>query len=564
MESQTRVWRGAAFGSLFTLTVAIAASCSNESDPSKVLGTGGGAAGSASMTGGAARGGVLLDLEGGAPSGDGEDGGPPLPLIDDFPILPVFSDGARPNAGDAYQNATESGAGPCVISPEPGTLYPKNWLRPRISVKAKPSHNSFQVTVSTARFLHPLVIYSTKPSVTLDAKLWEGLRNTVVDETILVSVRSAALDASGKVTDGPSAASESSFTIAPVAAPGKIVYWSLPKDDKGAGLIRGFGIGEEGVVDVLKPAQVDARNHQAKCIGCHAATPDGDAVAFSVGPSGYTASIASIAEPTVGAVPPEVSASALETISGLHGVPAFSKAHWSANERTMLLSDTGTLHWVDVGSNQTGELQRTGDERAATVPSWSHDGEHIVYTSAAGLADGRPEHGPMDLRVVPYAAGLGGVSTKLEGASDAAFNEYYPAYSPDDAYVAFSRVPDGQASYDSSAAEVFVVPASGGAAKRLNANDAPACAKQASPGLTNSWPKWSPRAQAFRGKTYYFLTFSSRRLGTPQLFVTTLVDDGHSLTTYPALYLWNQPADEGNHTPDWEEVNIPSVPNGPK
>jgi hypothetical protein len=28
-----------------------------------------------------------------------------------------------------------------------------------------------------------------------------------------------------------------------------------------------------------------------------------------------------------------------------------------------------------------------------------------------------------------------------------------------------------------------------------------------------------------------------------------MVDDGQSITTYPALYLWNQPADEGNHTP---------------
>jgi len=66
------------------------------------------------------------------------------------------------------------------------------------------------------------------------------------------------------------------------------------------------------------------------------------------------------------------------------------------------------------------------------------------------------------------------------------------------------------------------------------------------------------------GKTYYFLTFSSRRPDTPQLYVTAMVDDGQTVTTYPALYLWNQPADEGNHTPDWEDFNIPSVPEVPK
>ena len=506
--------------------------------------------------------GGLLNLEGGAPAGD--DAGPPLPMIEDFPSAPLFTDGASPNAPDAFRDSAGSGMAPCIVSPEPGTLYPKNWLRPRVEVQASSAHNTFQITFSTARFAHALVIYSARASATLDGAVWEGLRNTIVDEPIQVSVRSAAVDASGKLTDGPSPASTSTFSVAPVAAPGKIVYWSLPKNDSGAGLIRGFGIGEEGVIDVLKPAQVAAKGHTAKCLGCHAATPDGDAVAFSTGPDGYTVSFASIVAPSVGEVPGTVSGPALTTVAGLKGVPAFSKAHWAPGDRTVLLSDTGKLHWIKLETNETGELLRTGDDRLATVPTWSHDGEHVVYTSAAGLTDGRPEHGPMDLRVIPYAAGEGGVSTELDGAAEHDFNEYYPAYSPDDAYVAFSRVPDGQASYDAGPAEVFVVPAAGGEAKRLSANDAPACSNEKSPGLTNSWPKWSPRAQTVAGKTYYFLTFSSRRRGTPQLYVTALVDDGHTLTSYPALYLWNQPADEGNHTPDWEDFNIPDVPEAPK
>jgi WD40-like Beta Propeller Repeat len=494
-----------------------------------------------------------------------DDSGPPLPMIDDFPSDPVFNDGAAANSGDAFQMPSDAGAmGPCIVSPEVGTLYPKNWLRPRIDVQANPAHNLFQVTVTVPRFAHPLVIYSTKPTITMDAVVWAGLRNSVVDEPIQVSVRSAAVDATGKVTDGPTQASESSFTVAPVDAPGKIVYWSLPKNDTSTGLIRGFGIGEEGVIDVLQPAQVAARDKQAKCIGCHAATPDGNSVAFGVGPNGFTVSIASILTANVGAVPSVVSTDALTTITGLHGVPTFSKAHWSDGDRSILLSDTGTLHAVGLDTNQSLEVARDGDTQGATVPSWSHDGQNIVYTSAAGIVDGRPDHGPMDLRIVPYANGKGGTSTKLVGASEDAFNEYYPAYSPDDKYVAFSRVPDGQSSYNAPPAEVFVVPAAGGIATRLKANDAPACTGQMSPGLTNSWPKWSPSAQTVNGKTYYFLTFSSRRPDTPQLYVTAMVDDGQTVTTYPALYLWNQPAAEGNHTPDWEDFNIPSVPEIPK
>ena len=541
-------------GSLFVLTLLLGTSCSSRDDASQPSGSSGAGNGSTGQAGG------LLNIDGGAPNGAGVGAGPTLPTILDFPSAPVFEDGASRNAADAFRDSAGSGVPPCIVSPEAGTLYPKNWLRPRVIVQASARHNLFQITFSTARFAHALVIYSAKPSATLDATFWRGLRNTIVDELIQVTVRSAAVDPSGKVTDGPSPPSTSNFTVAPVSAPGKIVYWSLPKNDNNAGLIRGFGIGEEGVVDVLKPAQVAAKGHTAKCLGCHAATPDGDAVAFSTGPSGYTVSFASIVFPSVGEVPGTVSPPALSTVAGLRGVPAFSKAHWAPGDRTVLLSDTGTIHWVKLESNETGELLRTGDERFATVPTWSHDGEHIVYTSAAGLTDGRPEHGPMDLRVIPYAAGLGGVSTKLSGAAEDTYNEYYPAYSPDDAYVAFSRVPDGQAIYDAAPAEVFVVPPAGGEATRLNANDAPACTHQVSPGLTNSWPKWSPSAQTVAGKTYYFLTFSSRRLGTPQLYVTALVDDGRRLTSYPALYLWNQPGDEGNHTPDWEEFNIPDVP----
>ena len=92
------------------------------------------------------------------------------------------------------------------------------------------------------------------------------------------------------------------------------------------------------------------------------------------------------------------------------------------------------------------------------------------------------------------------------------------------------------------------------------------------PGLTDSWAKWSPLATTVDGKTYYFLTFSSRRRGPAdassiwgvggraQLYVTVIVSDGKTLTTYPALYLWNQPPLEGNHTPAWDNFQIPPVP----
>ena len=102
------------------------------------------------------------------------------------------------------------------------------------------------------------------------------------------------------------------------------------------------------------------------------------------------------------------------------------------------------------------------------------------------------------------------------------------------------------------------MPSDGGVATRLSANDPDQCASVTSPGLTNSWPKWSPEATTFGGKTYYWLTFSSTRGagGKPQLYVSPVVVEGGVPTTYPALYLWNQPVDEANHTPAWDVFEI--------
>ena len=83
------------------------------------------------------------------------------------------------------------------------------------------------------------------------------------------------------------------------------------------------------------------------------------------------------------------------------------------------------------------------------MPTFSHDGKTVIYTSTSGSTDGRPMSAPADLFVVPFGARKGGVATPLAGAADPAYNEYYPALSSDDAFVAFNRIPQGQDAYNS-------------------------------------------------------------------------------------------------------------------
>lgn len=507
--------------------------------------------------------------------GAAPDAGPPVPPITDFPPDPIFDMGAASTAPTLFTTAPRSTGAPCVLSPAPGTLMPRNWLRPRFSYKPSSGENLFEITLTVQGFAHPLVIYTTALSYTLDATIWAGLRISVNDQPIAVTVRALTVSGSGTVQTPPSPVAMADFTIAPVDAPGKIVYWAIPNGSSD-GILRGFGIGEESVEDVLAATQLTGGTISTTlndgCIGCHAATPDGLSVGFQLGPhnnsgpDSYYDSVATISG-TVGQQPSWATNNQLATIRALRGIPAFSRSHWTDGDHVELLMDAnnqGQLLWVNMDTDGAqGTIARTGDPGGATEPSFSHDGTRIVYVSANAysFADGRLGSGPGDLYTVPYGNRTGGTATSVSGASDPSYTEYYPAFSPDDAYIAFTRFSGNGNSYSNNQAEVFVVPAAGGQAIRFGANDPPACQGVTSPGVTNDWPKWSPEATAAsNGKTYYWVTFSSTRDGRPQLYVAPMtVSAGAVNVDYPALYLWNQPSTDDNHTPSWDDYQIPPI-----
>jgi hypothetical protein len=253
-------------------------------------------------------------------------------------------------------------------------------------------------------------------------------------------------------------------------------------------------------------------------------------------------------------------------------------------------------------------IARTGDTRGAVLPDWSHDGTRIVYTSTDSTADGHVGWEPgkgvqpptaVDLYTVPFNAGKGGAAAPVMGASNPADAEYYPDFSADDALIAFTRVAnfkalqtddDSKKIYYRPQAEVVVVPSNGGTALPLAANAPPACTGETSPGVYNSWPKWSPIVREANGKKYYFLIFSSARESPgfvkdsggndtkspmSQLYMTAVTADASgALTSYGAAYLWNQrylvtgtapnptikDFAQNNVTPAWDEFQAPPVP----
>lgn len=252
-----------------------------------------------------------------------------------------------------------------------------------------------------------------------------------------------------------------------------------------------------------------------------------------------------------------------------------------------------------------GVFALTGEAGHAVTPDINNAGDTIVYVSTDDSPNGHTSYNATraDLYTVPFNARQGGAVSPVPGASDPKFYEYYPSFSADDKLLAFNRAPvkggcakcpDGP--YYNRFGEINVIPVAGGTPTPLVANQPVACAgDDPEIGFINSWPKWSPAAIKVEGKTYYFLIFSSARkypeqfaiprsTDTPstlddgnaagvrssQLYMAgVVVDESGAITTYPALYLWNQNQvvvndkatliPSSNLTPAWDEFQIPKV-----
>jgi Tol biopolymer transport system component len=528
---------------------------------------------------------------GGGDSGSGTGPIQPTGPVTDFP-QPVLDGTAPSNSPSLFGPITQgaTSGGPCLVEPESDVVYPQNWLRPRFTWVVANGQNLFELRLHVANQIDDLVVYTTNSTWTMPQAMWDALRNHSPTEAMTLTVRGGVL--SGGTLTGEALGTQTPMGVAPVQATGAIVYWTTNDAMTGGSALKGFSPGDDSVESVLTPTQYgQAQTNGSTCIGCHTSTPDGEYVAFTTTTAAemqWSNGLALInaKDGTVGAAPSYVTPSGAQALARWNvGAMAFSPAHWSTSDHHAVVSydndNSGSnivLSWLDVGAASptaaTGTIARNGDTQLAGAPTWSHDGDTIAYVSTNRVCTGRlgnctaqytaPQDvgSRADLYTVPYAAGAGGTATPVQGASDPSLQEYYPSFSPDDRWLAFNRAPNDDNLYDQPAAEVFVVPAAGGTPVRLAANDPPQCAGVTSPGITNSWAKWGPTALQANGSTYYWVVFSSKRTssGTPQLYITSLVQgpDG-TLTTHGAIYLWNQPSAEANHTPAWDTFQVAPI-----
>jgi tetratricopeptide (TPR) repeat protein len=206
----------------------------------------------------------------------------------------------------------------------------------------------------------------------------------------------------------------------------------------------------------------------------------------------------------------------------------------------------GILAWYSRAAGQLQPLPGADDPRyVQTNAVWSPDGKFLVFARAeardpyppgqkASEYANSPDETQIqyDLYRIQFDGGKGGQAERIEGASENGMSNNFPKVSPDGKWIVFVECHNGLLMRPDS--RLFIVPATGGAARPLHCNTR----------LMNSWHSFSPNGR--------WLVFSSKaRSPYTQMYLTHLDENGNDS---PAILIENATAAN-------RAVNIPEFVN---
>ena len=208
----------------------------------------------------------------------------------------------------------------------------------------------------------------------------------------------------------------------------------------------------------------------------------------------------------------------------------------------------GVLCWYSRAAGILQPLPGADDLRFVQMGAvWSPDSKSLVF-ARAGAKEPNPPGVPAakfagdpnelqiryDLYRIPFNAGRGGIPEPVEGASNNGMSNSFPKVSPDGRWIVFVESRNGMLMRPDS--ELYIVPATGGRARRMRCNMSP----------MNSWHSFSPNGR--------WLVFSSKsRSPYTQMYLTHIDEEGNDS---PAILIDNATASN-------RAVNLPEFINIP-
>lgn len=370
--------------------------------------------------------------------------------------------------------------------------------------------------------------------LTLDPAMWNFIaKSNRGGDAVKVSVRAT--------TDGMCATSSTNsvnISFADKDLNGGIYYWKSTVSAAGTGghiWAKAFGspLPEEQITGTA------GTGLGATCYGCHTLSRDGKYMTVNHDDNDSDDEYADVRSGLVDVLNKA-------TIGAQTQAPGFQAF---LNDNSLYLGTnglpTGTSNQFFLYNGTTGAAATpatvtvgAANERP-TMPDWSADGKTVYYVKPErvgtwnGGARKDDDHifggSIMSMSFDPATKMFGTPSPLVASAGE---NNYYPGLSPDGRFLVFNRVPKVTVanpiaanpdctgtgaqvvcpndSFSNPAARVFLLATAAGSAviDAENLNGSPASAPV---DVSNSWPRWSPFVQTYKGDKLLWVTFSSTR-----------------------------------------------------
>jgi hypothetical protein len=365
--------------------------------------------------------------------------------------------------------------------------------------------------------------------VDLSSAMWDFIaKSNKGGDPIVVTVRAT--------TDGTCASTsknESKMSVSEQDIEGGVYYWKSTVSASGTG----GDIWRKSFGDTLAEEKISPSN--ATCFGCHFLSREGLRMTVSTDDNDSDDEYADVRSGDVDVVKKAFIAGG-GIFGGANQQPGFQAFN---HDHTLYLGSNGNGQQQNVGGTNTTAFffLFNGDTAAAATPAtvlagnpgerptmqdWSANDKSVVFVkpTKAGWANRKDDAHVFggSIWTMDYTGGTFGAPVEIIHSNGD--NNYYPSYSPDTNFIIYNHVPlQGTAatidacankmcpndSFSNPKARISILPV--GATASIDcerANGSPAAAPV---DVSNSWPRWSPFIQTYKGAKLLWVTFSSTR-----------------------------------------------------
>jgi hypothetical protein len=444
-------------------------------------------------------------------------------------------EGAPDGVGSLFDAATTQPAGtdagrePATVYPSHQTMFPVNVARVR-----------FEWTEPSAGLAYELkfVGEETDVSVFTTGASWEPTEEEwdwVAESNRggMVTFIVTALDPVAPESAWASEAIE--VFVSDAAVPGAIYYWSTGT----SGVMRARIEDSISQKFYTNPEAPDSE----ECVACHTVSRDGRRMAMGYGGEALRTIDVDSLDVLVPTPEQEV-----------------RKVGWSTfspDGELLLVAENGVLRLL---ASDTGEPVGANDGvvplpagQKANMPDWSGLGHQVAFAMTAGKV-GNKDLEAASIAVIDYDDGAWGDVTVLVESQGDPDNNFFPAWSPDSAWIAYVNAQ--QKSKDAVTATIRMISADGSTSRELTRLNERVNADDGVTDIGNAMPRWAPSTMP----GIFWLAFSSLRAYATlrpqddkedQIWIAAVDPAASGDNSYAAFWAPFQSIEDGNHRAFW-------------